>query len=83
MSGPRSYLAAAFNARPFGMPIPPNWFVLAAFALFGAFVDPALWLVGAGVEGLYLFALTRNDRRCGRQRRRLALALQLARHAFG
>ena len=31
-----SYLAAAFNARPLGMPIPPNWFGLAAFGLLGA-----------------------------------------------
>lgn len=62
MSGQRSYLAAAFNARPFGMPLPPNWFALAAFALLGAFVNPGLWLIGAGLEGLYLFALSRNER---------------------
>ena len=62
MSGPRSYLAAAFNARPFGMPIPPNWFGIAAFALLGAFVNPGLWLVGAGLEGLYLWVLSRNSR---------------------
>ncbi len=40
MSAKRSYLAAAFNARPFGMPVPPNWFGVAAFALLGAFVNP-------------------------------------------
>lgn len=62
MSGSRSYLAAAFNARPFGMPVPPNWFVIAAFALLGAFVNPGLWLIGAGLEGLYLWALSRNER---------------------
>lgn len=62
MSGSRSYLAAAFNARPFGMPIPPNWFAVAAFALLGAFVNPGLWLVGVGIEGLYLWALSRNER---------------------
>ena len=62
MSGSRSYLAAAFNARPFGMPVPPNWFGIAAFALLGAFVNPGLWLIGAGVEGLYLWALSRNSR---------------------
>lgn len=62
MSGSRSYFAAAFNARPFGMPIPPNWFAVAAFALLGAFVNPGLWLVGAGLEGLYLWALSRNER---------------------
>ena len=43
MSAKRSYLAAAFNARPFDMPVPPNWFGVAAFALLGAFVNPG-WL---------------------------------------
>lgn len=62
MSGSRSYLAAAFNARPFGMPLPPNWFGLVAFALLGAFVNPGLWLIGAGLEGLYLWTLSRNSR---------------------
>lgn len=62
MNGRRSYLAAAFNARPFGMPVPPNWFGVAAFALLGAFVNPGFWLIGAGLEGLYLWALSRNDR---------------------
>ncbi len=62
MSGRRSYLAAAFNARPFGMPVPPNWFGIAAFALLGAFVNPGLWLIGLGLEGLYLWALSRNPR---------------------
>jgi hypothetical protein len=62
MSARRSYIAAAFNAKPIGMPIPPNWFALAAFALLGAFVHPGLWLIGAGLEGLYLWALTRHPR---------------------
>lgn len=62
MKGSRSYLAAAFNARPFGMPLPPNWFGIAAFALLGAFVHPGLWLIGAGLEGLYLWVLSRNER---------------------
>lgn len=62
MSGSRSYLAAAFNARPFGMPLPPNWFGIAAFVLLGAFVHPGLWLIGAGLEGLYLWTLSRNER---------------------
>jgi len=62
MSGQRSYLAAAFSARPFGMPVPPNWFAVAAFALLGAFVNPGLWLIGAGLEGFYLWTLSRNAR---------------------
>lgn len=62
MSRRRSYLAAAFNARPFGMPVPPNWFALAAFGLLGAFLNPAFWLIGTGLEGLYLWWLSRNAR---------------------
>jgi hypothetical protein len=62
MKGRPSYLWAAFSARPFGMPVPPNWFGVAAFGLLGAFVHPGLWLIGAGVEGLYLWALSRSAR---------------------
>ncbi|HEY5808829.1 MAG TPA: hypothetical protein VIT67_12720 [Povalibacter sp.] len=62
MSARRSYLAAAFSARPFGMPIPPNWFGLAAFGLLGLLVNPGFWLIGAGLEGLYLWTLSRNER---------------------
>jgi hypothetical protein len=62
MSSRPSYWWAAFNARPFGMPVPPNWFLVAAFGLLGAFVNPGLWLVGAGIEGLYLWSLTRSQR---------------------
>ena len=57
-----SYLAAAFNARPLGMPIPPNWFGIAAFGLLGALVNPGLWLIGLGLEGIYLWAVSRNQR---------------------
>jgi hypothetical protein len=44
------------------MPVPPNWFGVAAFALLGAFVNPALWLIGIGSEGLYLWTLSRHPR---------------------
>jgi hypothetical protein len=57
-----SYLGAAFNARPLGMPIPPNWFGLAAFGLLGWLVNPGLWLIGLGAEGFYLWGLSRNQR---------------------
>lgn len=57
-----SYLAAAFSARPFGMPVPPNWFFLAGFGLLGAFIDPGFWLIGLGLEGVYLWALSGNPR---------------------
>src|SRR5687768_3690177 len=57
-----SYVKAAFNARPFGMPVPPNWFMLAAFGLLGYFVDPGFLLIGLGLEGVYLWALASNAR---------------------
>jgi hypothetical protein len=62
MKAKRAYIAAAFNARPLGMPIPLNWFGLAAFALLGALLHPGFWLIGAGLEGLYLWTLSRNPR---------------------
>jgi hypothetical protein len=62
MKGKPSYLAAAFNARPLGMPIPPNWFGVAAFGLVGALINPGLWLIGLGLEGFYLWTLSRNAR---------------------
>jgi hypothetical protein len=62
MSGKPSYLWAAFNARPFGMPIPPNWFGLAALGLLGAFVSPGFLLLGAGLEIAYLMGLSGNQR---------------------
>ncbi|WP_411833409.1 hypothetical protein [Pseudoxanthomonas mexicana] len=62
MSRPWSYLAAAFSARPLGMPIPPNWLGLAAFALAGAFLSPGFYLLGAGAEAIYLYWLANNPR---------------------
>lgn len=57
-----SYLWKAFNAKPFGMLIPPNWFGIAAFGLLGALINPGLWLIGLGTEGLYLWWLSKNER---------------------
>ncbi len=62
MSDRRSYFAAAFNFRPFGMPVPPNWIGLAAFALLGGLLNPGFLLIGAGLELAYLFSLSRNQR---------------------
>jgi hypothetical protein len=56
-----SYLKAAFNARPFGMFIAPNWIGIAAFGMLGL-LNPGFWLVGAGVELAYLFGLATNTR---------------------
>jgi hypothetical protein len=44
------------------MPVPPNWFLLAAFGLLGWFIDPGFWLIGLGLEGVYLWALSSNPR---------------------
>ena len=55
------YLKAAFNARPFGMLIPPNWIGLALFGLLGL-MNPGFWVIGAGLELGYLGALTTNSR---------------------
>lgn len=61
MSLPRR-LWAAFTARPFGMPIPPNFFFLGAMGLLGAFVSPGFWVLGAGLEIGYLAWLASNRR---------------------
>ena len=62
MKGKPNYWWEAFNARPLGMPIPPNWFGIAAFGLLGALINPGLWLVGLGLEGLYLWTIGSNAR---------------------
>jgi len=56
-----TYLKAAFNARPFGMFVAPNWIGLAAFGLLGL-TNPGFWLVGAGLELAYLLGLSTNGR---------------------
>jgi hypothetical protein len=57
------YVRAAFNARPIGMFVPPNWLMLAAFALLGVGTQqPGLLVVGAGVELAYLSLLATNPR---------------------
>ena len=56
-----SYVRAAFNARPLGMPIPPNWIFLAAVALLGT-IDRGFLVLGAGLELAYLGLLSGNER---------------------
>ncbi len=56
-----TYLPAAFNARPFGMFVAPNWVGIAAFGLLGL-TNPGFWLIGAGVEVAYLLGLASNGR---------------------
>lgn len=55
------YLRAAFNARPFGMFVPPNWIGLGAFAVLGV-ANPGFWVLGLGLELGYLAVLATNPR---------------------
>lgn len=55
------YVAAAFNARPLGMFVAPNWVGLAAFGLLGV-MNPGFWVLGAGLELGYLLTLATNAR---------------------
>ncbi len=56
------YVAAAFNARPFGMFVAPNWIGLAAVGLLGLAVNPGFWLIGGAAELAYLLGLASNSR---------------------
>ena len=55
------YIKAAFNARPLGMFVAPNWVGVAAFGLLGL-VNPGFWIIGAAAELGYLFLLASNKR---------------------
>ncbi|NUQ77298.1 MAG: hypothetical protein HUU21_27500 [Polyangiaceae bacterium] len=59
--GLRRYIKAAFNARPLGMFIAPNWIALGAFGLLGL-VNPGFWVLGAGLELAYLYILSQSQR---------------------
>jgi hypothetical protein len=55
------YIRKAFNARPIGMFIPPNWIGLGVFGLLGV-LNPGFWIVGLGLELAYLWTLGTNER---------------------
>lgn len=55
------YVAAAFNARPLGMFVAPNWIGIGAFGLLGM-LNPGFWVIGAGLELGYLLLLATNPR---------------------
>lgn len=63
MSAPSllDYVRRAFWFRPWGMPIPPNLFVLAAFGLL-SLREPGFLLLGAGFETLWLLAFVTHPR---------------------
>jgi len=56
------YLGHAFNAKPFGMPVPPLWFAVIVSALLGAFISPALTLIGLGGTALMTALIAANPR---------------------
>jgi hypothetical protein len=47
------YVRSAFNARPMGMFIPPNWIGLGLFGFLGV-LNPGFWIIGLGCELAYL-----------------------------
>lgn len=55
------YIRKAFNARPIGMFVPPNWIGLGAFAVLGL-LNPGFWVIGLGLELGYLSVLSTNKR---------------------
>lgn len=55
------YLLAAFNARPAGMFVAPNWVGLGIAGVLG-FLNPGFWLLGAGLEVAYLVGLANFPR---------------------
>ena len=54
-------MSAAFNARPFGLLVPPNWIGLGVVALLGL-ANPGFWVLGAGLELGYLLMLATDER---------------------
>ncbi|MDQ7247895.1 hypothetical protein [Dongia sedimenti] len=61
MHWPR-YLWKAFNARPFGMPVPPLWFAVIASGLIGYFIAPPLAMIGLGATAMFTGILASSKR---------------------
>ena len=55
------YVRKAFNARPIGMFVPPNWIGLGVFSVLGV-LNPGFWVIGMGLELGYLWILGSNKR---------------------
>jgi hypothetical protein len=55
------YIGKAFNARPIGMFVPPNWIGLGIFGVLGT-LNPGFWVIGLGLELGYLAVLATNHR---------------------
>jgi hypothetical protein len=59
--GIEDYIGKAFNARPIGMFVPPNWIGLGIFGILGT-LNPGFWVIGLGLELGYLAVLATNRR---------------------
>jgi len=59
--GVKDYIRAAFNARPVGMWVPPNWIGL-GFVAFLGLVNPGFWVLGVGLELAYLYSVGTHPR---------------------
>lgn len=55
------YIRKAFNARPIGMFVPPNWIGLGVFGILGV-LNPGFWMLGLGLELGYLWILGTSGR---------------------
>jgi DNA repair exonuclease SbcCD ATPase subunit len=55
------YVRKAFNAKPIGMFVPPNWIGLGIFGLLGV-LNPGFWIMGLGLELGYLWILSTHPR---------------------
>src|SRR2546426_12445848 len=55
------YVRSAFNARPMGMFVPPNWIGLGVFGFLGL-LNPGFWIIGLGLELAYLGRLATDPR---------------------
>src|SRR2546426_10379626 len=55
------YVRSAFNARPMGMFVPPNWIGLGVFGFLGV-LNPGFWIIGLGLELAYLGRLATDSR---------------------
>src|SRR6266446_686331 len=55
------YVRSAFNARPIGMFVPPNWIGIGVFGFLGL-LNPGFWIIGAGCELAYLGWLATHPR---------------------
>ena len=66
------YIRKAFNARPIGMFVPPNWMGLGR-SRFWALLNPGFWIIGLGLE-LGLSVDSGHQRALPEIRRRFAAA---------